>query len=309
MVHVLLLGIAAVTAGPAPSSPWRSCAVRASVDFVLPAEAGSGAILGAGSPVPWSFSSRLLPTLVLGQSGKVRLAGIFGAAYTNPGWDALYGGRLGYRPVNLPLGLGGVEVAGEVTGGVTNRVPVAAALTIDIGTVLTLHARGMPNFDNKQGFLEFGLGVYLSTIVSELAPPGPVTIDTLIERPPFSAVLTDHVRPVVSFALQTFAAGADGEPTLHMDCTKLADLRALLDTERQTPSGSLAALETRLTNSGFDEVTQELDQLIEEAIQQFQALNAGASRPSDAEILAGVVIALRAAVDRAERSVLPDHVP
>ena len=308
MVHVLLLAIAAVTAGPAPSSPWRSCAVRASVEFVLPAEAGSGAMLGAGSPVPWSVSGRLLPTFVFGKSGKVRLAGMFGAAYTNPGWDALYGGRLGYRPINAPLGLGGVEIAAEVAGGVDNRFPVAASVTLDIGTLVTLHARGTPNVDSKQGFFEFGLGVYLSTIVSELGPPGPVTIDTLIERPPFSAVLTDHVRPVASFALQVMV-DTDDQSTLHMDCAKLDDLRALLDTERQSPSGSLAALKTRLTNSGFDEVTQELDQLIEDAIGQYQALNPGASRPSNAEILAGVIVALRDAVDRAERSVLPDHVP
>jgi hypothetical protein len=233
---------------------------------------------------------------------------MFGGAYTNPDWDVFYGGRLGYRPINAPLGLGGVELAAEFTGGIDNRVPVAASVTLDIGTLVTLHARGTPNVDTKQGFFEFGLGVYLSTIVSELQPRGEVEAEPLDLNPPFAAVLTDHVRPVVSFALQVFAVPPEGgEPMLHMDCSKFDALRALLDTERQSPSGSLAALETRLTNAGFDYVTQDLNQLIEDAIGQYQALNPGAPRPSDAEILAGVVVALRAAVERAEGSVLPDH--
>ena len=307
MSYALPLAIAVATAGPAASGSSLSCTVRPTVDFVLPAEAGSGAILGAGSPVPWSFSTRLLPTLVIGEAGKVRLTGMFGGAYTNPGWDVLYGGRLGYRPINAPLGFGGVELAAEFTGGIDNRVPVAASVTLDIGTLVTLYARGTPNVDSKQGFFELGVGVYLSTIVSELRPRGEVEAEPLDENPPFAAVLTDHVRPVASFALQVPAVPQDGgEPMTHMDCSKLDALRALLETERQSPSGSLAVLETRLTNAGFDDVTQDLDELIEDAIGQYQDLNPGASRPSDAEILAGVVDALRAAVERAEGSELPD---
>ncbi len=295
MSYALPLAIAVATAGPAASGSSLSCTVRPTVGFVLPAEVGSGAILGAGSPVPWSFSTRLLPTLVIGEAGKVRLTGMLGGAYTNPGWDVLYGGRFGYRPINAPLGLGGVELAAEFTGGIDDRVPVAASVTLDIGTLVTLHARGTPNVDTKQGFFEFGLGFYLSTIVSELRPRGAVEAEPLDESPPFAAVLTDHVRPVASFALQVFAVPPEGgERMLHMDCSKLDALRALLETERQSPSGSLAALEARLTNAGFDDVTQDLNQLIEDAIGQYQALNPGASQPSDAESLAGVVVDRRA---------------
>lgn len=131
--------------------------------------------------------------------------------------------------------------------------------------------------------------------------------EPLDENPPFAVVLTNHVRPVASTALQVFAEPPEGgEPKLHMDCSKLDALRALVDTERQSPSGSLAALKTQLTNAGFDDVTQDLDELIEDAIGEHQIRNPEA-QPSDAEILAGVVVALRAAVERAEGSVLPDH--
>ncbi|MEN8144218.1 MAG: hypothetical protein ABFS14_04640 [Gemmatimonadota bacterium] len=278
-----------------------TCVVDPTFGFVLPAEAGTGAVFDAGSPTPWSASFRAMPTVIIGKDGKLRVAGVVGTAYTNPGWEGFYGGRLGYRPINAPLGLGGIEFAAEAVGGIENRVPVSLYIGVDVGTLIGFQARGIPNLGDKQGFFEVGFGIYLSTIVSELSPPSSTPLPPFDEAPSFEAVLISDVSPDAAFAVQE----EDGDGNLTINCQTLDALRGVVEAEARSPAGSIEVFKDRLSQAGFDALAQELDALIESAIGRFIALNDGASRPSNQEILGALPDALREAIRDSEESTLP----
>lgn len=84
---------------------------------------------------PFTFSSRLNPTLAFGEDGRFRVAGVFGPVLVNPDWDFMRGIRASYRVLKLPSDFGGLDLAAEAVLGADGRDVLAFGITLDLGTV------------------------------------------------------------------------------------------------------------------------------------------------------------------------------
>lgn len=244
----LLTVVGSGTSTPATASR-ATCSFSLHAAFYLPVEVGTGTHIGAGSPVPWSFSARANPTVALGRSGKLTLSGVGGRGFINPGWEWLYGGRVGFRPIQAPFGLLGVEVAVEAVWGSEGRNPGSLALTIDIGETLTLTARAGPDLGNGRGFFEVGFGLH-----SVWSPPSrTLELPEMGGKPRFDELAAQG-------ALTRLAALVvdDTDDPLMVDCVMVDNIERVLDLERGDPSLSLAAFGTRLREGSLAGLAEEI---------------------------------------------------
>lgn len=305
---IAVVALALTTASPLLAES-ASCHLQIRARGYLPLQVGTGAVIGAGSdPVPWSFSARLLPTLAFGQSGTLRVAGVGGVSYNGSTWYPLYGGSLGWRVVNAPLELLGVEVAAEAVWGVDDRFPLAAAVTLDLGTVLTLQARGTPNVGDDLGFLEVGFGVHLTTVARAAFPPrdpqpppmfsleaDPYFIEEQTIRVLFNMVYTERI--------------VDDVRKPYVNCDVVRQFAAYLEVEETSTSPDVAALRDGMDQNGlrwFSDLISGTDGIIERARIKWESQNPGSNfAPSQTEQVSSIVSGIIWSVNEAFDSKLP----
>lgn len=138
-VVVLMLLPAELPGQAAPAPPYDQ------FEFLLPIDFTEGLVTDRGHPLPFTFSTRVYPSVVLDGRGKLRAGASTALTYQNPSWEFLVGPRLAYRLIDFGGSLAGglgVEAAVEGLFGTDGGDEVAAELVFDLDGLFRLGIRG-----------------------------------------------------------------------------------------------------------------------------------------------------------------------
>lgn len=183
----------------------------------------------------YTFSTRLVPTLAVGKTERLRGAVLLGASFVDSDWSLIGGARGSYRVLAAPLDLGGLDVFVEGTWGADDRRPLAIGVALDLGTVVQVSARGGVLGGPGHAYYETGIGVYVYR-------PGPPTVK------PLPAATTD---PDVYAEIEERAATAftrvlvNDEGEARCDTVFIAERAALMQ------AGSLEQIQENLRTVGL----------------------------------------------------------
>lgn len=161
----LLLAAATAMAQDAPLERQR---------LGLPLDFSQGAIPSRSNPTPYTLSLRaVVPAFRFGEGGVFRVGPALSLTHTNPGWEGALGVRAAVRLLEIFLPENGLLLIAEAAWGTGDRVPLTAALVVDVDGVVRFGPWVTREVEGGEWLVEASIGTDLISLFGVLFPGEP----------------------------------------------------------------------------------------------------------------------------------------
>lgn len=140
----------------------------------LPLDFSQGAIPSRSNPTPYTLSIRaVVPAFRFGEGGVFRVGPALSLTHTNPGWEGALGVRAAVRLLEIFLPENGLLLIAEAAWGTGDRVPLTAALIVDVDGVVRFGPWVTREVEGGEWLVEASIGTDLISLFGVLFPGEP----------------------------------------------------------------------------------------------------------------------------------------